>query len=720
MFGWLSILIIVLANLLLGWLILGHFAGQGSSAYLSYLDEALVCFTLGMTVNGWVALVLAELDLFSTLRVATIWMLLSLVLGISLSRRGVKPAVASANSPAVVMAVPSPIPGWLEYPFLGIWLLAACWLFFRPHEFIIGAADAGVYVNLAAEISQNGGILIQDSLLEVLDPALFPAFLRPIQNPVAPYYILPAFFVIGEPAGEITPQFYPLHPVWQAVAHGLGGIHAELLLTGLWALCGSLAVYLMMRRLAGWEIAAMALSGLSISAPQVWFARYPTTEPLAQFLLWIGLWSLSRWLGHSKPLADREPPALWALLSGLTLGQLFLVRIDTLFILPILGILGLWLWGQGRRDRSNGWFFIPLALMVAHSLIHALWQSRPYAFELFGFGMNLLVRSPGLIVLVLGLLALVLWAAARFRGRLRRLVVIRRQALLILIVTIISLAVYGWFIRPYNTITAIYDDPYSTLPIPLPNHENLLRLGWYLTPLGVWLGIAGICLLLWHINRQTAPMLAIGLFFSILYLWNVRANPHHIYVMRRYVPAVLPLFIVSAAYAIGWLTTFRKWPVSGFAVVLAMTWLGGLAWSARGFVSQVDYQGLTNQLEAMNTQLVPDSVLLFNDQLPIGQGDLWGTTMRFLFRHHVFTLRDPSQLNQEELDDVIHQWQARGHQVYWIDVPGGQSQLRPSGQIQLLQSYNIQSTNMEITYEHRPAALVAFGLTGDINRLQSR
>jgi hypothetical protein len=78
-----------------------------------------------------------------------------------------------------------------------------------------------------------------------------------------------------------------------------------------------------------------------------------------------------------------------------------------------------------------------------------------------------------------------------------------------------------------------------------------LRLGWYLTPLGIWLGVLGSGLMLWRVNRRTVMALALGFMFSGVYLWNISANPHHVYVMRRYVPAVMPFFILGAAYLLG-------------------------------------------------------------------------------------------------------------------------------------------------------------------------
>ena len=45
------------------------------------------------------------------------------------------------------------------------------------------------------------------------------------------------------------------------------------------------------------------------------------------------------------------------------------------------------------------------------------------------------------------------------------------------------------------------------------------------------------------------------------------------------------------------------------------------------------------------------AVLLFNDQSPVGQGDIWGTPLKFVYDHNVFSLRRPgtaSSLNHSE------------------------------------------------------------------------
>ena len=324
---WSAVLLLPVAGVVPGWLVVRQFV-RGRPT----LPLAFAALALGLAATGWLALVLAEFGIYSFGRLAVAWLVLVaalLALDLWRGRTGRAPTdLAADDSPPPLFPR---LPRWVEPAFLLAWVLAAAWLFFRPHEYVLGAADAGVYVSIGASIAREGSIVIRDETLAGLDETLYPALLRPQpDNPAAAYYLFPGFYVDGEPAGEITPQFYPLHPVWQAVAYSLvaasqaatpaatpDAIRAALLLNGLWATLGSLAVYLTVRQFAGWETAALALVALSLTALQVWFARYPTTEVLTQYLLWTGLCAMGMWLGPGPNAAGhRGAGRLWALVAG--------------------------------------------------------------------------------------------------------------------------------------------------------------------------------------------------------------------------------------------------------------------------------------------------------------------------------------------------------------------------------------------------------------------
>ncbi|MFW5942847.1 MAG: hypothetical protein ACOCXI_13685, partial [Chloroflexota bacterium] len=507
---------------------------------------------------------------------------------------------------------------------------------------------------------------------------------------------------------RVLPDFYHLHPVWQAVGDAVGGVRGALLLPAVWALLGAFAVYLTTRQLAGWPVALLALVGLSITALQVWFARYPVTEMLTQYLLWLALWALGAWL------AGRRPVRLWGLMGGLALGQLFLTRIDTLFLLAIPLLAGLWLTHGRRWQAAHLWFFAPLAALTVHSLVHSYTFSRPY-FERISFHVLGMIQRNWMLPVA----ALVAGAALFLIMRNRPLDVVARRygrpLLALGALFILLLAAYGWFVRPVVGATGSYQEWYDGQTIVLTDRENLIRLGWYLSPLGVWLGAAGAGLLLWRLNRKSVALVGVGLFFSLLYLWRIQATPHQIYAMRRYVPAVLPFFVISAAYLLGWLARRPLWYTRLAALLLIPLWLGGVALSAQGFVTHVDNQGLIAQVEALDARLEDGAILIFNDQTPVSMGDLLGTPLNYQHGHDAFTLRQPEAITQTPLQAQIAQWQRDGRPVYWVGDPAPLA----AEQIPYQQeTVEITFTFLENAYDHKPSRLIPARWVLPLSRLQ--
>ncbi len=690
----LALLLIALFALGMGWLWIRPFLIQKSFAG-DWLALGMVSITVGTIFIGVVALILVEFKIYSLPLLGILCVLTIFILALIGWRQKAPlwPQI-TAVSPAQEQIFTSP--RW-EKVVLLLWFVAALWLFFRPHQFIHGGADAGVYVNLAAQIDRIGSIVFQDETFAQLDPAVQAIFARPISNPIASSYLLPAFYLTDVANGQVEPQFYPFHPVWQAIAYGLGGLTAALLLNGLWTLLSCLAIYLFVRELVGWETAVLALVALSLSAMQVWFARYPTTEMQTQFFLWVGFWATAVWL------KKRQPTSLWAFVAGSSLGVIFLVRIDVIFMLPILLAFITWFWATKRKGTV--WFAVPLLLLVLHSLIYALTQSRPYFFELYNFGVRSIVKNQGVLagLIVVGLFGL--WVVAKYHLGIQKLFIRYRKLLLGTVVLFLLLfAGYNWFIRPYNVDILYWTDQFSTNAIGKYDHENLIRLGWYLSPLGILLGFLGICWLVWRVSWETAVMLSITLFFTLFYLWNIRNNPHQIYAMRRYVPAVLPLFIVATAYLLDTLIRQRQRWLKGVALILAAAWLLGIIWSARGFISQVDYATVPAQLAELNAQLVPNSIIIFQEEAPVGVGDFVGTPLRFLFGHDVYKIYNSEAPLPAKLVETIEGWQNNGRTVYWVGNPEWLAANNLPYRTQITQT--ISSQSLEGVYERKPSKIV--------------
>ena len=671
-------------NSLTGWLIVRRF-GRFSAPFTLLLSAVL-----GTAINGWWAVFLAEIGYFRPI----VLLLLFLVLNGGLALWSLRVPI---SWPIVSPKLTPPF--WL----IGGWLPVAVWLFGRPHQFIQGGADAGVYINLAANIARTGRILIQDSTLAQFSPALYPAFFRQLGVGFhAAYNYLPGFFIEHVGTGQITPQFYPLHPVWLAVAHLFGGVQATLLLNGYWAILSSVMIFAIGQAIGGWRLGALTLVGLSLNALQLWFGRYPTTEPLTQLWFWTAILSLFYWF------RDENSPRLWPLLAGLALGNALLTRIDTFFLIVIPFAI-LFVHGFIRPLPHQRWFHLPFFALALHTFAHAWWQSRPYFLETFDGAIDWLIYDWYVLVGV-ALLALIgLVGLLRGKAWWVKFGRYRSYFLAILIIAILSLTIYAWFIRPMARPIFYIDG--SGAELPIIDHQNLIRLGWYFSPLGVWLGIIGGCWLLWRLRLEIAPLLAIGFFFTALYVWHLQANPYQIYSMRRFVPVTLPFLTLTGAYALTQLLPdsikVKKlgWPRMGAGLLLMGLWLAGLAWNARGFVSQVDNVGSSEQIAAFEANLPPYSILIFNERSAYGQGELLGTPLHFLYGHDVLTLYDLEGVDSAELSRQLTSWHEQNRTIFWVSPSNGGKWDSAEWQLSNPTPYSISLTQLEANYWQKPTQL---------------
>ena len=197
---------------------------------------------------------------------------------------------------------------------------------------------------------------------------------------------------------------------------------------------------------------------------------------------------------------------------------MFLTRIDAYFLLILPVLLAIWLWWTHDWRRQDAWFFAPFLLLAAHSLIHGVLLSSPYFFSIFRYSRGLISRSLLIPLALVGLAALALIVLS-LRPQLRPRVVAWMTARRLLWVTVaaillVAVAVFGYFIRPHlgEVKTGAYW--YGGGQIPNMDRENLVRLGWYLGPTGVALGVAGMCwMLVKDLNCRTVFLLGRARFF---------------------------------------------------------------------------------------------------------------------------------------------------------------------------------------------------------------
>ncbi len=657
--------------------------------YLSVLLSVLLVSPVG--------LLLAELGCFSLAAVILVAAGYSGLLFWLLWRRGVGPTQFWRDR--------APLDRW-DLALLAL-VMVAIPLYARPHEYVLGGADAGVYVNIGANLARTGRLVIHDPLVASTPPDALSEFFR--QHPessAVTFSRFPAFFIEDAGLGLVVPQFFHLHPMWMGLFYSMAGVWGALLITPLWALLGGVSVYFAAAAVFGRRTATLSLALLSACPLQIWFARYPTSEALTLFLLFGAIYATIKYLSPASGV--RPWPAAYGLSAGLGWGALLLARIDTLFTAAVPGLILLSLLLGRQWQRRHWWLALPWALVGLQAALHAVLIANAYTHDaLLGAVAALGLTAEQVASLIAaGLLVLCgLAALPRLWQRCVSWVTARRGVWSALLAALILLsASYAYLLRPHVEESHTYEYWYGEHAIQSSNHENLVRLGWYLSPLGVTMGTLGVAWITWRkLDRRTALFLGIGVFSSYLYLYNILNNPHHVYAMRRYVPAVVPTFLAGAAVFLDrlWIAGRRQVPLRVLAGLAGLALLGQLVWVDRVFLPQVDNQGLTDQLARLAAALPADDLILFDDTAPVGWGDSLGTALAYLYGRPVMTVRqerpDPAILSER-----LAAWTRDGRGVTIIpgsrpaafDVPGWE--LEPAGDMTLTYS------SLESSYTHMP------------------
>jgi hypothetical protein len=597
---------------------------------LSLLEQIYLSIAGSLLISGWVSLLLAELGWFSPMRTAILVSFGSLATALALRRRlRFRFGDASRNEILAAAAL----------------VAFAAIVYFPPFEHILGGRDPGIYVNAGFHLARDGRLIYSDPVVSGIPKEAWSLFFPNKVLPPWDYLRYQGFSLESPETSRVVPHGLHLYPVWIATASALYQPKSGLYATPFFALMGVAGFFLAFRRLFGLEVAALAASLLAVFQIQIWFARFPNSEIVVQFLFATSLLLFA--------LMEESRSTLAGALSGLALGATCLARVETmLFAVPVALYLG---WKRVRRELGppEVAFLAGFALIGIHAAIHDRVFAWPYVSSILGrhywriLGENL----PVVAVLACVLFFLLDRAAGKlpptFLGVLESARFRMGAALGLFLV-----AAYAHFVRPYwhGPRTAPHDA------------EAFLRMGWYLYPLGLSLVVAGGMSLLVRARGAQSFFLLVTLTFSLFFFYKVRVWHDHYFAMRRFVPVILPGFFAAIAFL---LTSLResggRWIAVGTRAVSLL--LVGL-YLAAGFRlwHHDEFRGSLHFVEDLARHIGDDDIAIFPAQeglhlleLPLAQ----------LERRNVlefYTLKPDRTL----LEKLLVSWRNRYHDVFFV------------------------------------------------------
>ncbi|MCW2613086.1 MAG: hypothetical protein JWN08_80 [Frankiales bacterium] len=423
-------------------------------------------------------------------------------------------------------------------------------LTFPGFEYGVADKDPGGYVSHAIAISQTGDYSFVDPVLETA--AADPTFPVQLTSPGARFA---GVWVRDASTGLIVPQFYHLWPALLATAHDAGGQSALLTTVPLMGVLSVLVLCAVLRR-AGTAMAgpaaglvAAGAGGLLLATNmlQVWQARFPSTEVLAQ-ALYVGVL-----LGIVVALQTGWRPA--AGIAGLLVGVGWLNRADGLLLVLLSVGVGAALIATRRWDSRATWFAGGLLLVTPHALVQAYDLAHNYSIankipeiEVLGAVVAACLVAAVVLRVVLG--RPLAWAQRGLQGRRAQVVV---GGLVVL--GAVGLLALG-FLRARLFGADLFD--YNGREIRSYDEQIMQRLTWFIGLPTFALMVLGLAVV--AVRRWSAPVWTVVLPTLLLfpvYGYTASNSTRMLWWTRRYVPTVLPGVVVLVALALAYFAVKR-------------------------------------------------------------------------------------------------------------------------------------------------------------------
>ncbi len=669
-------LLTVLLNSWLFWLLTRQSCStQSRDANTTTPEDIFIAIVVMLVLISWLGLLLAELGLFSLAALTGTLLVVALGLIVWLRWRQVtfRPPTTLRLDRFDAMAL-----------FVALFIAL---LYARPSEWIGGGDDPAVYVSIGVNIARTGSILIHDQTLDDIDPEQMQVlFYIPGASHGHEGILFPGIYVQNRDRGMLVPQFFHVFPVWIAILYSIGGIGLAMFATPLFGWLSVITIYLIGRRLIhpGAGVLAMTLLGLNIS--QLWFSRVPFADVVLQFCLLGGFWTLALLVER----IEREHPATIpiALLSGACFGLCHLVKVDA-FVVPVV-VLGFvaYNWLMGMLRRSHVCFLGAYVLLTVHAVLHGYLFSLPYIIALFTEYSNYIQLAQKGSIIILPLLLLIAWQRARVARFLTDLAQHREKLGQIFALCVLLLSLYAYFVRPLRADLGAMSEvdwagkgtvinwlrPLATAPATWNGNgepvrtfveEGIVRLGWYLTPLGVCLGIAGF--VYWGTTKLTlksAPLLGGAFVGAIIAFYRGAIMARYFWAFKRYVPLVVPTFVLFIAFLLYrlWPTDRSRWQGAILPLFAACFLLASFTGGSMMFWEHVEFEGAIEDIDTLSNSLPEDSVLLFDFS---HVGLRLSLPMTYLHGHDAF-LVSQKYVHGPRLHELVIGWYEQERPVYWL------------------------------------------------------
>jgi hypothetical protein len=523
-------------------------------------------------------------------------------------------------------------------------------LFFHPFENITLFYDAGPIVNSGVHIGQTGSIVIYDQILAGMPDSIRPIFYQMTPESVPRYYGLQfrdfGLYITDLNRGRIIPQYLQLFPTWIAIFYSIFGLEGFLYVTPLFGVLSIITIYFIGKNLFNWKYGVICAFLLCANFIQIWYSRYPGAEMLFQFLFFSGILLLI--------LFDKTNSMFFGIFSSLCLGLLFLTRVDAFFILIPISIYFIYLKLTTRLGKNHLIFLICFSCVVIYSILYYYYIAYPYVFDQFSGVIQVIkatfptfYKASPIIFLLCILSYIGILNRKYIFPSIEKVDKYKPYFINFMVFITISILLWAYLNR--------YDFP------PGIGGSNLMMLGWYITDIGVLIGLIGLILMIYKKPRAHHIFILFISVFTLFFLIHIQNQVIHPWAMRRYVSVVMPAIIIGI---VNMLFLVQK-RISPRLVALTVVLILLINISASGFIlNHTENEGMLDQVGEIANNFDSNSIIIFSQSVLRGVS----FPLKYIYNRNAILLpKEPDDENIDEFIEMVNIWHQEEKEVYLVN-----------------------------------------------------
>jgi len=460
----------------------------------------------------------------------------------------------------------------------------------QPYLYVPGGGDEGVYVNMSVAYEQNGSTFVIDDVRKKAIESGLKEFYDSA-NQIGTKIVkerayegahLPGIYIKDLSQSEYVFQFYPLHPLWMAIAGKFAGRDNRVYSLVFFSLLSIVAFYLLARELSGGnKISSVMVSlFLALNPLHAFFSKFPVTEVVTLAFSSLAFFYLARY--YNDFLAGETKP-FYLILSSALLGCMFFTRISGFIYMPFFYFLALFtiLFEENQTSRRQLiLYFLSIFALYAVSVGYGMIYSYPYSHDIYNIWFARFFHSSWEIKLIVTLItaSLSLGFVWLFRKQIGNL--FHRNIFLSLKPHLNGIFCFAFgliiAIAFYKAYLLAFTDKYvgtgwdtagigaqwkiAGLGLSSLNYSNIFVAIWYLSPFGFAILVYSI---FWIFPRKRAVVWTVFIVFLCLFWFAFTIikfyTQFQFFYARYLLSELVPYSLLATSLALGYLFQKGKW-----------------------------------------------------------------------------------------------------------------------------------------------------------------